>query len=217
MVPTKLQTDTNEILKLIATNLDLNETRYQNAKEKYRAIANWLNGENSLLAPYSPTIYPQGSFVIGTVVKPLSTDEDYDIDLVCELSNIQEAPQHVKSIVGNRLSEHETYREMLEEKNRCWRLNYAGEFHMDILPALSSSFSETAIRVPDKNLQAWKDSDPKGYASWFKTQMQQQFTLLQKALAESERKNIEEIPDFRVKTTLQLFALKGHWTNIVKY
>ena len=38
-----------------------------------------------LVACYNPEIYPQGSFLLGTVTRPLSDAEEYDIDLVSEL------------------------------------------------------------------------------------------------------------------------------------
>jgi len=199
-----LRTDLNETLEVIAASLDLDDTRYQNAEEKYKAIGRWLDAEDSSLAAYKSTIYPQGSFILGTTVKPISSNEDYDIDLVCKLSGISETPKDIKKLVGARLQEHEGYRKRLEEKNRCWRINYAGEFHLDILPAIPSlTGSGTAIRVSDKELRNWKESDPKGYAIWFRSRMADQFTMIQKSLAELEQKRIEEIPEFRVKTALQ--------------
>ena len=37
--------------------------------------------------------------------------------------------------VHERIAANEIYREMLEKLKRCLRLNYAGSFHLDILPA----------------------------------------------------------------------------------
>lgn len=205
MISEGFRVDLNRALQFVAAKLDLDETRYLNAKEKYDAIGDWLNADNSTLAKYSPQIYPQGSFLLGTVVKPLSGDE-YDIDLVCQLSNIARTTrsQIVKEIVGKRLKENERYSKMIEPMNRCWRLNYANEFHMDIIPAiLDHEIVEDAILVPDSDLADWTQSNPKGYAAWFKVKMQIQYDLVRASLARKQKKEIEEIPEHLVKTELQ--------------
>ena len=74
-----------------------------------------------------------------------------------------------KELVGGRLKENATYADMLAEKNRCWRLVYAGQFHMDFLPAKPDDRlpTQTALVVPDKELRCWKETDPNGYTGWF--------------------------------------------------
>jgi hypothetical protein len=51
---------------------------------------------------------------------------------------------------------------------RCWRLNYANEFHMDITPSIPNQFCRFGGElVPDKALMSWKPSNPKGYRALF--------------------------------------------------
>jgi hypothetical protein len=206
MIPIRLREDLNIVLAKIAQRLDLDETRYKNANEKYVAVSDWLVKDGSLLEEYSPEIYPQGSFKLGTIVKPLTTDE-YDIDLVCELKKYSGNPQEIKDLVGRRLKENQIYTPpMLEEKNRCWRLIYKGDFHLDILPARQQNGLnpiDTTIEIPDKELKEWTVSNPKGYAEWFAIVMAQQFDRNRILLASKENKSIEEVPDYQVKTTLQ--------------
>ena len=62
-----------------------------------------------------------------------------------------------------------TYRPMTSLKNRCVRLEYADEFYMDVLPACrNSAVGGTCVKVPDRNLKGWSDSNPLGYIEWFK-------------------------------------------------
>lgn len=205
MITVDLRKDLNTALRLITEKLDLDETRYQNAREKYAAVGNWFEADDSELGEVATAIYPQGSFSLGTVVKPVSAEE-YDIDLVWELETFQGNPDELKQLVGDRLKENETYKSRLEEMNRCWRINYAGEFHLDILPARLSKpnqISDTAIEVPDKDLHNWVPSDPRGYTSWFKSRMIEQFRINRQLLAQVEKKSIDDVPEYKVKTTLQ--------------
>lgn len=75
----------SKILEKIAANLDITATQYQLAVQRYEAVGNWLDADNSPLKPYKPKITPQGSFRLGTVIKPLLEGEEYDVDLTCKL------------------------------------------------------------------------------------------------------------------------------------
>ena len=159
----------DELLLMGAECLDLTESEHTDAVAKYGAVGRWLDAWDSPLKVYQPVVFVQGSVATGTASKAVGREER-DIDLVCRMNLPLEISQaRAKDMVGQRLRENRTYAEILEEKNRCWRLNYAGQFHMDILPAKPDHRlpTPTALLVPDKELTIWKESDPQGYAAWF--------------------------------------------------
>ena len=109
---------------------------------------------------------------IGTTVKPFGRDE-YDLDFVCEfrfpVNNLQ-SPLQLLKLLESRLRQHEIYHAIVEMKNRCVRLNYANEFHLDILPACPNpGEGGSCLFVPDRESHSWKHSNPKGYADWFES------------------------------------------------
>lgn len=218
----------SKVLDNIAEELDIPESKYLDANSKYIAVGNWLGEEESPLNKYIPEIYPQGSFRLGTVVKPVGKDE-YDIDLVCFLDNLNRddiTQYNLKKIVGNRLRGNERYKNILkEEGRRCWTLEYANEFHMDILPAIADQesrmsnlpFQEEAILITDKekmenNDSSWPKSNPKGYADWFFDKQVSIYKIIKEGIAKSTKINIEDVPDYKVKTPLQraIQILKRH-------
>jgi hypothetical protein len=164
------QSQLDDLLARVCEELQLTPTRYDEAVARYEAVCRWLDIDGTAVASYKPTIYPQGSMRIGTTVKPLGREE-HDLDFVCEFqvpASQVESPLDLLTHVAQRLREHKVYRELLEVKNRCIRLNYANEFHMDILPACPDPKSgRDCIVVPDRQSQAWKPSNPRGYADWF--------------------------------------------------
>lgn len=203
--------------------MSLSPTKYEEAEKKYNAVGKWL-AESSTSFLQKTEIYPQGSMRLGTTIKPYANDE-FDIDLVVKLPNVNkyENPNTIKEYIGNRLKDHETYKKNIESLNRGWRLNYAGDFHMDITPAIPNNdasaeeyrFAKDAEYVPDKKLQDWKDSNPKGFAEWFdeidKVMPSLSFDDTSRGLAAME--SIEELPlrnEFKgfLKRTIQL--LKRH-------
>jgi hypothetical protein len=170
-----------DILRQICEELQISPTAYDQAVARYTAVCNWLEADGSVVAIFNPTIYPQGSMKIGTTVKPFGRDE-YDLDFVCEFRfavNSLQSPFHLLKLLESRLREHEVYRSILEMKNRCLRLNYANEFHLDILPACPDfSVGDSCLFVPDRKTLTWKHSNPKGYAAWFESRCEIGLKLL---------------------------------------
>lgn len=181
----------SDLLNRIGVKLQITPTQHQLAEQRYQEISDWLSTGDSPLARYSPTIYPQGSLRIGTTVRPLGRQE-YDLDLVLEIGwdwrRIRN-PVVLLDLVETRLRQHDTYRDMLERKNRCIRVQYANQFHLDILPACPDPGSGNGcVVVPDREAKDWKPSNPTGYAAWFDRQAQ--VALFEMA------KQVEPLPDW---------------------
>ena len=170
---------------------ELTATQFRNAEEKYRAVGDWLAADDSSLALFAPEVYPQGSMLLGTTVRPYGQNE-YDLDLVCQLHwCAQQPPLTIYDWVHSRMAANETYREMLEKLKRCLRLNYAGSFHLDILPACpNEQIGNGSIIVPDRKLECWKHSNPKGFAAWFFAQCRVRDQLAERMLKGS----VEPLP-----------------------
>ena len=75
-----------EIKKLIE-EIDVSDSNYEAATNRYNSIANYI--KNSGLNKNNPDIYLQGSFKLGTAIKPLTDDGAYDIDIVCNLTKLR--------------------------------------------------------------------------------------------------------------------------------
>jgi hypothetical protein len=188
--------DLGTVLEELAAALDIPPGKYRAAVERFTAVGNWLDAVNSPLKRYRPRVFPQGSFRLGTVVRPVARgrEADYDIDLVCCLDAAQSGlePRELKHLIGNRLKENATYREMLDkEGRRCWTLNYAESdgigFHLDALPSVPGGraaiqalvqlgvefgFAQHALDITERraeNAYIWLPggSNPRGYAEWF--------------------------------------------------
>lgn len=162
-----------ELLLGALEDINIPQSRYDSAKSHYEAVGTFLNAEGSFLRVFRPSIYAQGSVALGTAIKPIE-GEDFDIDLACQLIYPEyRDPMTVRQLVAKRLKEDSNYARMIDEKkSRCLRLDYAdGEsFHMDIIAAKfapETSQTGTAILVPDRSIQNWTHSDPRGFISWF--------------------------------------------------
>ncbi len=213
----------NKFLEDAALELDISPSKYKQAVERYQAVGKWLDSAEYPTFDGEICIYPQGSFRLGTVVRPIheQQEQEYDIDLVCEFDEHAQStsPDEIKNRVGNRLKENDTYKRMLDsEGRRCWTLIYAEQddigFHLDVLPAISGGnaeidFSISITHKDDINYQ-WSVSNPKGYANWFDGINRSAFLLAEnsqkQAIALNAKDiyaNVEEVPDQLVRTPLQ--------------
>jgi hypothetical protein len=125
--------------------LELPDSAYEKARSRYEDLGDWFDRENSIVAANKPHIFPQGSFRLGTAIRPLDESEEYDLDLACKLREGFRKTHHtqedLKKIVGIELEAYRIARGIkkeLEPKHRCWRLEYQDDlsFHMDIVPCI---------------------------------------------------------------------------------
>lgn len=239
-LPTSISPQVEEALEDLAESLQIPEGRYEAAQRSYKAVGDWLHRPESTVRTADPQVYIQGSFRLGTVIRPISDAEDYDVDLVCELS-LQKSKctqQQLKAWLGYEIA---AYAKALnlekpEEGRRCWTLQYAdsAQFHLDTLPAipdgqtqrvlleqrgLSSKWSGTAIAITDQDHPTyrtlstnWPHSNPKGYSEWFRSRMAVVFNSRRTVLAMEAKASVESIPEHRVRTPLQsaIQVLKRH-------
>ena len=229
-----------DLLEDLAESLQIPASRYEAAERSYKSVGDWLHRDASSLRQADPQVYIQGSFRLGTTIRPISEAEDYDVDLVCELSLSKSrlTQAQLKVALGRELAAYaEAHRlDEPEEGRRCWTLNYAdsAQFHLDTLAAipdaahkrlqleqrgLSTKWSETAIAITDRDhphfrqlTDDWPHSNPKGYSNWFRSRMAVVFDARRRMLAMEARASVEDIPEYKVRTPLQyaIQILKRH-------
>lgn len=213
---TAKESELSKIYKAIAEQLNISKAMTDKAVTSYEYVGQWLQDGD---LPSDVDIMPQGSFNLGTVIKPISDADDYDIDLVCLLKRGQELEARtIKNCVGDRLKEHTTLSEKLDpEGKRCWTLQY-DEFHMDILPCvpkysifLKPYFSDIRLTHKEHDLYSDRFSNPARYQAWFEERMKVVLYEARKAFAGMQM-SIESVPAFRVRTPLQMSVqlLKRH-------
>lgn len=131
-------------LQLLLEELDIPNSAYERAERRYQDLGEFFSSADARCAAHAPHIYPQGSFRLGTVVRPIGEDE-YDLDVGLRLrqglSKSDTTQEQLKQLIGRDLATYRARRGIqqgLSEKRRCWRLAYRDElaFHMDVVPSL---------------------------------------------------------------------------------
>lgn len=210
----------NNLYERIVKDIDISDSLFDDAEREYIALGRWIDKE-------TPTdkvsIYPQGSFALGTVIKPIKGTDDYDLDLVCEF-DLQHylSPRALKhSVVKPLLERYRKTKGDIVEKRRCWHVEYEdlSNFHMDVVPAvLYPGRIDITDHDEESDVYEYIGSNPKGYIKWFQGRMAARRKALreQYCLEHSDtikcQADIEALKEYHYKTPLQkaIQLLKRH-------
>lgn len=199
----------DRMYRKIAAEIEISPTEADKAKESYEAVGKFLNNN---IKQYDIRVFPQGSFRLGTVIKPISDKDEYDIDLVATIDNKFTSAKELKNIVGDVLKASDRYSKKIEEGKRCWTIEYAesANYHMDILPTMrSNTYSDTKELImthkEDENSEyEFKQTNPEAYYDWFLKRMEEEKKKLTEDYAIRNKLEIVDVPEYKIKTTLQI-------------
>ncbi|MFD0892454.1 nucleotidyltransferase [Luteolibacter ambystomatis] len=161
--------DIEELLRAGIASLDLTDAQYQKAVREYHAIAKHLDENQDFCERHSPDIYPQGSMDLGTCVRPLHRTE-FDLDIVVVMNGAQYMTlEETMDDLEKALNGFAKNPTTISRLDRCFRINYPGDFHIDLLPVRPNPTPQnlTAIQLPDCKSLLWRPSDPKSYKIYF--------------------------------------------------
>ncbi|WP_407474620.1 nucleotidyltransferase [Sulfitobacter sp. PM12] len=143
----------NVAIEKLAEELAVPQDRFDQAERRYKDLGEFLHRDESKVRDHDPDVYIQGSFALGTPIKPTSKNEDYDLDIVVSFRSLTKAQITQADLRAHLLAELEAYRDARGIKNevgesrRCCTLIYAdgAQFHMDVLPAVPDEANMRAI------------------------------------------------------------------------
>jgi hypothetical protein len=98
-----------QLLGLTLERLDIPHHLYLEAVDEYQAVGDWLCRRYEGGSHTGCEVYPQGSFRLGTVIRPVHNRDEYDLDLVCRRDLAKESitQAELKEDVGAGLADYE--------------------------------------------------------------------------------------------------------------
>lgn len=187
------------ILEYAVASLELTAGQRNSIEATYREVGAHLAKALGVDAP-SGDIFPQGSYRIGTVIRPLrDITEVYDLDVVFRLvlPCAGQDAQKFRTAVGEHLRE--KYNGTVKTLAKGWRLDFGNErdYYLDVIPAMDSVPAGIIAITADRS---WQDTNPRGYAAWFEAiaKVLPQFGLVvvaNEARMSNRRTSIEALPE----------------------
>ena len=162
------------LLADIAIRIQLSQTAYRKAVQRYQALSDWIEREGSPLAQRVELSYPQGSMAIGAAIASKLTKDDFDLDFVLQVACSSRTPQQILDLLFKAINGEpgSRYHGKARRRTRCVTVKYA-DLHLDVTPAErreNTPERESWIfhHRPPENPGRRVIANPYGFAEWFK-------------------------------------------------
>ena len=158
----------NEFSKFMRNTVNLNQSRIETLSSRVKAIDDFLKNDDVFGAIYKET-RSQGSFAHRTIIKPSKKKQEFDADIVFYLKeNLDWEPKHYIEELYKRFKANGTYEEKCGRGTRCVTIDYAGEFHLDIVPCIhreNAVFNDT-FHICNRKENTEERTNPQGFTDW---------------------------------------------------
>jgi hypothetical protein len=145
--------------------VNLNQSRIDLLEKRVDSISTYLR--NSDYDPRIRRFTPQGSWAHKTIIKPPG-DKDFDADLLVIIDEVEDwsAAQYVNEL-RSTFRASDTYKEKVSRKTRCIELNYAGDFHLDLVPVIQEiGDNGKRFYACNRRDDIFEETAPEDYTAW---------------------------------------------------
>lgn len=143
--------------------VNLNASRIKTLDDRTEAITTFLK-ESEVLKKHFIDVIPQGSYAHKTIIKPVKDNDEYDADILLYIEEFSSwgASEYVERLYGV-FRDSSMYKEKVSRKTRCVTINYANDFHMDVVPFLERHGQKY---VTNRHEDTFELTDPERYTEW---------------------------------------------------
>ena len=150
-----------EFREFLSTHVNLNDTRLDRLRSGVRGVNGHLKEH---LTGYQK-MERQGSYALGTLIKPVDDNDEYDADIQIVMNpNPKWEPKDYVLEIRRTLADNKTYADKLRLKTRCVTVDYVGEFHLDAVPRVTIKGKHYVCNRIDNKFE---ETDGTGYRDWF--------------------------------------------------
>ena len=147
--------------KFLSDEVNLNQTRLDRLNASVEAVSDYLSRN---LASYRK-VERQGSYALRTIIKPVKENQEYDADILLYVkfdSDVE--PKEYIGKLYKCLKENKVYEEKVHRRTRCVVVDYAGDFHLDIIPCITIDDNHY---ICNNKINEFEETDGTGYRDWF--------------------------------------------------
>lgn len=159
--------DFNEFLR---EHVNLNQARVDTLQKRVSILDEYLSEKSSLADIFDGEVIPQGSFAHKTIIKPY-TGNDFDADVLLPMEEQSDwEPKKYIIELHKDLQSSSKYVDKVSLGKRCVTINYANDFHIDVVPFVERADGLNYIthRLDNEFIR----QDPVAFTQWIKLKAQ---------------------------------------------
>ncbi|MGR3914616.1 MAG: hypothetical protein OD918_08890 [Gammaproteobacteria bacterium] len=146
----------------LAEHVNLNQSRLKDLESHVNAIKTFLKGKLGNYKKFSQ----QGSYAHKTIIKPVKGNDEFDADVLVFIRDDNFSPakfvDHVADVY-DVLAADKNYADKIKKGTRCVTINYANEFHLDIVPCIEHN---GICYICNRTENEYEKTDGDGYKDW---------------------------------------------------
>jgi hypothetical protein len=147
--------------------VNLNQSRLDDLQEKVNAIESFIAATDTF-ADIFLDIIPAGSWAHRLIIKPVQDNDEFDADVLLYVT--EQSDWLAKDYIGKLYSvfrASSVYHSLVTLKTRCLRVNYAGQFHIDIVPYMERGTKHYITnRLEPEETGRFEVSNPEKFTEW---------------------------------------------------
>jgi hypothetical protein len=160
----KFSSDFDSFLR---TEVNLNQSRLDSLQSRVTSIESFISSHQTFSDCFR-AIIPAGSWAHRTIIKPAREGSEFDADILLLLD---EQPEwDPKDYIANLYSAFRssgTYISLASRQTRCVTIDYAGDFHIDVVPYIErNGYHYITNRNTPAGIGSFEPSDPEGLTQW---------------------------------------------------
>ena len=157
-----------EFNHFLRDHVNLNQARLDTLHSRVSSLDTALEESTILEDKLEGSLIPQGSFAHRTIIKPLSGN-DFDADVLLPMTEQDEwEPKKYTLELKKALDAVPRYAEKTVLGKRCVTINFANDFHIDVVPFIERADGLTYITHRTRN--EFIRQDPTAFTDWFNEQ-----------------------------------------------
>ncbi len=152
-----------EFADFLRDHVNLNQSRIEGLEEHISAVTTYMKNNHDGFRKTDK----QGSHALGTIIKPVKEDDEYDADLLAIMDKNGDKPAPYVDQLYKTLQASDRYKDKIEKRARCVKIKYAGDCHLDIVPCVQDG---DKFYVCPRNQEELEETDGTGFRDWFNDQ-----------------------------------------------
>ena len=149
-------------------HVNLNQSRLDTLHSRFSSLDTALEESTILEDKLEGSLIPQGSFAHRTIIRPL-TGNDFDADVLLPMAEQDEwEPKKYTLELKKALDAVPRYADKTVLGKRCVTIQFANDFHIDVVPFVERADGKTYITHRTRN--EFIRQDPIAFTDWFNEQ-----------------------------------------------
>jgi hypothetical protein len=164
---------TSRFEDLLRHQVNLDQDRLDHLEARVDAIGGYLD-DHANFGAILRDIRPSGSWAHRTIIRPVSTDDGFDADVLLVMDDQNGwLPRDYCENVYAALLDDADYRERAHRKTRCVRVEFQPDFHIDLVPYIERDTTNVITnRTEPPNIGSFEPSDPEAFNEWLNARQQ---------------------------------------------